>query len=255
MLATSAYTVQLNVYEGPLDLLLDLIERAELDITKVSLAMVTDQYLAYLHDAHDRHLEDLASFLVVAARLLQIKSEALLPRPPERELDEDDPGDALARQLILYKKFKNSARFLNIRQHQGMRSFLRLAAPPTVEAKLDLSGVSIKDLVSAFTIVMSNRHDHNEMKRAMAGPHIRVRDRIVHILDMLREFRRVTFKQILKTARTRVEIVVSFLAMLELVKQSRIEAQQDSLFGEIQIIPGQEWQDDQSLEFELEFEE
>ncbi|MBN2555142.1 MAG: segregation/condensation protein A [Anaerolineales bacterium] len=255
MLATSAYTVQLNVYEGPLDLLLDLIERAELDITKVSLAMVTDQYLAYLHDARDRHLEDLASFLVVAARLLQIKSEALLPRPPERELDEDDPGDALARQLILYKKFKNSAQFLNVRQQQGMRSFLRLAAPPTVEAKLDLTGVSIKDLVSAFTIVMSTRHDHDGMQRAISGPHIRVRDRIVHILDMLHELGRVTFKQIVKTARTRVEIVVSFLAMLELVKQSRIEAQQDSLFGEIQIIPGQEWQDDQSLEFELEFEE
>jgi segregation and condensation protein A len=101
----AAYTVLLPVYEGPLDLLLDLIERAELDITRVSLAQVTDQYLEYLRliPAHD--LADLASFLVVAARLLQIKSEALLPRPPTREPGEEDPGDALARQLMACTPF------------------------------------------------------------------------------------------------------------------------------------------------------
>jgi segregation and condensation protein A len=97
----TTYTVRLPVYEGPLDLLLELIERAELDITKIALAQVTDQYLSHLRQITQRDLDDLASFLVVAARLLQIKSEALLPRPPEREPGEEDPGDALARQLIL----------------------------------------------------------------------------------------------------------------------------------------------------------
>jgi len=255
MLATTQYTVQLNVYEGPLDLLLSLIESAELDITKVSLARVTNQYLEYLHAARDRQLEDLASFLIVAAKLLQIKSEALLPRPPEREADEEDPGDALARQLILYKKFKQTAEHLNTRQEYGLRSFLRLAAPPSIDPKLDLTGVSLKDLVAAFMLVLSTSHDADSMQLVAEGPRIHVRDRIVHILDMLREMGKITFHQVLHTARSRVEIVVSFLAMLELVKQSRIEAQQDSLFGEIQIIPGREWQEDQSLEFELEFEE
>jgi len=104
MAADAPYAVQLPVFEGPLDLLLELIERAELDITRVSLAQVTHQYLEYLRlvPAHD--LADLAAFLVVAARLLQIKSEALLPRPPTREPGEEDPGDALARQHIAYKK-------------------------------------------------------------------------------------------------------------------------------------------------------
>lgn len=255
MLAATQYKVQLNVYEGPLDLLLGLIESAELDITKVSLARVTDQYLEYLHAARDRHLEDLASFLIVAAKLLQIKSEALLPRPPEREVDEEDPGDSLARQLILYKKFKHSAEHLDVRQQHGLRSFLRLAAPPSIDPKLDLTGVTLQDLVSAFKLALSASHDLESMQRVADGPRIRVRDRIVHIMDMLRQKGKITFQQVLHSARSRVEIVVSFLAMLELVKQSRIEAQQDALFGEIQILPGSEWQEDQSLEFDLEFEE
>ena len=85
MITKESYTIHLPVYEGPLDLLLELIEQAELDITKIALAQVTDQYLSYLRQIPEHHLEDLTSFLIVAARLLQIKSEALLPRPPERE--------------------------------------------------------------------------------------------------------------------------------------------------------------------------
>jgi len=255
MPATAPYTVQLKVYEGPLDLLLELIEHAELDITKVSLAKVTDQYLAYLQQARDRQLEDLASFLVVAARLLQIKSEALLPRPPEREVDEEDPGDALARQLILYKKFKQAAEFLSRRQEQGLRSYLRLAAPPSIEAKLDLTGVSLEDLIAAYRTALESTPAHNGMRKAASGHRIRIRDRIVHIIDMLRDLGKTTFGQIVKTTRSRLEIVVSFLAMLELMKQKQIEAEQEALFGDIHILPGPEWREDQSLEFDLEFEE
>src|SRR5512142_586785 len=96
---TAAYQVTTPVYEGPLDLLLQLIERAELDITRLALAQVTDQYLAYLRGMEDRLAEEVSAFLVIAARLLQIKSEALLPRPPVREAGEEDPGEALAQQL------------------------------------------------------------------------------------------------------------------------------------------------------------
>src|SRR5512143_3493905 len=90
----SNYKIAIPVYEGPLDLLLQLIERAELDITRVSLALVTDQYLQYIHQLTDLEADDVSAFLVVAAKLLQIKSEALLPRPPAREPGEEDPGDA-----------------------------------------------------------------------------------------------------------------------------------------------------------------
>src|SRR5512144_516146 len=100
-----AYTVATPVYEGPLDLLLQLIERAELDITTLALAQVTDQYLAYLRAMEEHAAEEVSAFLVIAAKLLQIKSEALLPRPPVREVGEEDPGAALAQQLLMYKRF------------------------------------------------------------------------------------------------------------------------------------------------------
>jgi segregation and condensation protein A len=102
----SSYKVQIPVYEGPLALLLDLIERAELDITAVSLGQVTEQYLAYVRALENVTADEISSFLVVASKLIQIKSEALLPRPPVREVGEEDPAEDLARQLRLYKLYK-----------------------------------------------------------------------------------------------------------------------------------------------------
>src|SRR5512135_468158 len=106
---TTRYTVNTPVYQGPLDLLLQLIERAELDITRLALAQVTDQYLAHLRAMQDAPAEEVSAFLVIAAKLLQIKSEALLPRPPVRVEGEEDPGEALARQLIIYKRYREIA--------------------------------------------------------------------------------------------------------------------------------------------------
>jgi segregation and condensation protein A len=106
---TENYRVNTEVFEGPLDLLLQLIERAELDITRLALAQVTDQYLAYMRTLQEHDAAEVSAFLVIAARLIQIKSEALLPRPVERPVGEEDPGEALARQLRLYRMFKRAA--------------------------------------------------------------------------------------------------------------------------------------------------
>ena len=132
---TEGYQISTEVYEGPLDLLLELIERAELDITQLALAQVTDQYLAYLHALQERNAAEVSAFLVIAARLLQIKSAALLPRPPAElaTTDEEDPGEALARQLIVYKRFKELAVFLDNRVAAGLHTYLRVAPPPKVE--------------------------------------------------------------------------------------------------------------------------
>ncbi|MCX6035108.1 MAG: segregation/condensation protein A, partial [Chloroflexi bacterium] len=108
---TGGYTVTIPVYEGPLDLLLQLIERAELDITAVSLALVTNQYLAYIHQMQVP-ADEISAFLVVAAKLLQIKSETLLPRPSIREAGEKDLGETLIRQLQVYKRFKELSNWL-----------------------------------------------------------------------------------------------------------------------------------------------
>jgi segregation and condensation protein A len=250
------YTIQLPVYEGPLDLLLDLIERAELDITKVSLAQVTDQYLQYLRLIQERDIEELASFLIIAARLIQIKSEILLPRPPIREPGEEDPGDALARQLVAYKKYKQVAIMLAKREQAGLRSYLRLSTPPPeIEPKLDLSEVTLADLHHAMIEALANIHVAPSIEQSVAIPKVRLRDKIVTIVQSLRSIGRLSFRNMVNTARSRLEIVISFLAVLELVKQNQVVASQEEQFGDIEITPGTEWQADQEMEFDLEFEE
>ena len=256
MLPRPTYTIQLPVFEGPLDLLLGLIERAELDITKVALAQVTDQYLEYLRQVQERDIEDLASFLIIAARLIQIKSETLLPRPPIREPGEEDPGDALARQLVAYKKYKQVAVMLSKREAAGLRSYLRLSTlPPEIDPKLDISELTLDDLHHAMLEVLANIPDSPAMQQAVAIPKVRLRDKIVAIIQSLHSIGRLSFRNLVNTARSRLEIVVSFLAVLELVKQNQVEAVQEVQFGDIEITPGSDWKADQELDFDLEFEE
>lgn len=254
--SNNGYTIQLPVYEGPLDLLLELIEHAELDITKISLAQVTDQYLEYMHQLHELDIENLASFLVIAARLIQIKSESLLPRPPVREPDEEDPGDALARQLVAYKRYKQVAIGLSNREKAGLRSYLRLTAPVhTVEPKLDLEGIGLDDLLRAMLEALAQQSQPVRLEQAVEIPQVRVRDKIVSIVRSIRNIGKISFKSLVKTARSRLEIVVSFIAVLELIKQRQVEATQSELFGDIEVTPGKDWKADQEFDFELEFEE
>jgi segregation and condensation protein A len=146
------YRVNTDFYEGPLDLLLQLIDRAELDITTLALAQVTDSYLAHMRQLQAQNAAEVSSFLVIASRLLQIKSAALLPRPSLDAIaeEEENPAEALAQQLLTYKRFKELAAVLTEREASGLHTYLRIA-PPTVkvEARLDLSGVTLQDLVSA----------------------------------------------------------------------------------------------------------
>jgi segregation and condensation protein A len=251
----TSYTVRLPLYEGPLDLLLELIERAELDITKIALAQVTDQYLAHLRQMAQRDLADLASFLVVAARLLQIKSEALLPRPPEREPGEEDPGDALARQLILYRQFKQAAGFLGARQEAGLHTYARLAPPPRGEPHLDLGKLGLDDLRRTMNQVLAAARTEPELADSVSAPRVNIRHKIALIFEALRRQGRMDFRELVRRSRSRLEVVVSFLAVLELIKQRQILARQERPFDDIEIVPGAEWTPDQETELELEFDE
>lgn len=253
----TSYTVRLPVFEGPLDLLLELIERAELDITKVALAQVTDQYLSYLRQLETKDPSDLASFLVVAARLLQIKSEALLPRPPEREPGEEDPGDSLARQLLLYKRFKEAARALSARSEAGWRTYLRRSPPPRADPHLDMGNVRLEDLRQALRQAMAATAVEVGLSESVTAPKVNLRQKIRLIFDALRRQGRVTFRALVRRADSRLEIVVSFLAVLELIKQRQVQAEQDELFGDIEIVPGSNYRPDQEAErlLELEFDE
>lgn len=232
------YQVKLPVFEGPLDLLLYLIEREELDITAVSLAAVTEQYLAYMNLLENLVVDQIADFLVIAAKLIFIKSQALLPRPPEMQVEED-VGDDLVRQLLAYKQFKEVAKGLGQREEEGLRSFIRLAPPPKIEsANVDLTGITVEDLLAAVRRALAVAEPAPPVGDVVKPFTITIRDQIALIERTLVTQPRISFTQLLRQAHSRVEIIVTFLAVLELYKRQRIEVVQEQMFGEIVIQPG-----------------
>ena len=242
---TEGYQVDTDLYAGPLDLLLGLIERAELDITRLALAQVTDQYLEYMRALQDRNPAEVSAFLVIAARLVQIKSSALLPRSPsiEQASDEPDLGEALARQLILYRRFKQISAWLEAREHAGLRTYLRLSIPVTrPEAKLDLSGITLNDLVLAGREIFFHKSLLPALSDVVNMPRVTIREKIRSIVDMLRKGGPTSFQHILLSG-SRLEIVVTFIAVLELIKRQVVEVHQENLFAEIMLQPIGEWQD------------
>ncbi|MCE7861027.1 MAG: hypothetical protein DYG86_14735, partial [Chloroflexi bacterium CFX2] len=246
-----SYKVQTSVYEGPLDLLLSLIERAELDITAVSLASVTDQYLAHLQGLERMIPDEISAFLVIAAKLVQIKSEALLPRPPEREPGEEDPGESLVEQLKLYKRYKEIASWLEERQSNNLRTFLRVAPPPKVEPKLDLSNLTLEKLLTAAESAFAKSRQKEPLGTIITPPRVTIREKIDLITKTLKNIQRMTFSGLITEKATRVEIVVTFLALLELVKRYRVTAKQEVLFGDIEFERSEEWADDEEIEIEF----
>jgi segregation and condensation protein A len=246
------YNVHTPVYDGPLDLLLNLIEHAELDITSVSLAMVTDQYLAYINSLEQINADEISAFIVIAAKLLQIKSEALLPRPPVRGPGEEDAGRSLVDQLKLYKRFKEIGGWLNAQEQANLRTYLRIAPPPKVEPKLDLTNLTLEKLVNAAEIAFAKEKEKQPLGILIAPPRITIRAKIDLISKTLKEVERSTFSALLDPGASRLEIVVTFLALLELVKRYRVNAQQEGLFNDIQIARMDEWKDDEEMELEFE---
>jgi len=246
----SGYTVETPVYEGPLDLLLQLIERAELDITRLSLAQVTDQYLQFIRNLSEKLAEEVSAFLVIAARLIQIKSEALLPRPPIREPGEEDPGEALARQLIVYKRYRQIADLLAEHETSGWRTYLRLAPPPKVEGSVDLSGITLDDLVAAAQTVLI-QPPGIPLNNVVGPQRVTIREKIIQITNILRLNKHASFMSLLNSSHNRLEIVVTFLALLELIKRHLIEVSQEGIFGDISIDAAENWQVDEEIETEF----
>jgi segregation and condensation protein A len=249
---TSGYTVNTPVYEGPLDLLLDLIQHAELDITTISLALVTDQYLNYIHGLQDAKAEEISAFLVIAAKLLQIKSEALLPRQPVREPGEENPGDSLVRQLRLYKKFKEISILLQERESQYLQTYLRLAPPPKVEGRLDMSDITLDDLITVAREIFAKQQEKQSLGTVITAPKVTIREKIDLIAKILRNTKHTSFHQLIGSRPSRLEIVVTFLALLELVKRYHVAARQETLFSEIEIDRTSDWSEDEEIEIEFE---
>lgn len=234
---TDSYTIDTEIYTGPLDLLLQLIERAELDITRLALAEVTDQFLEHMHAMQEQNASEVSAFLVIAARLVQIKSSALLPRQSTGDISlEEDPGEALARQLIIYKRFKELAKFIERREEAGLRTYLRMDTTPRVQLplKLDLSELTLETFLAAAQEIFGGI-DMPPLSEVVAIQRITIREKIDAIIQQMRSTGELSFQKILSADATRLEVVVTFLALLELVKRHIVNAEQNTLFGDIEV--------------------
>jgi segregation and condensation protein A len=233
---SDTYSVKLPVFEGPLDLLLHLIEERELEITKVSLAAVTDQYLDYMSRVEELRPDRLADFLVIAAKLLLIKSRTLLPQPPEQpeEEEEEDVGDELVRRLIEYRRFKNAARELRSREEQGLRAYARLLATREPQPAFRLEGVTLDALLEAVREALMAQPT-GSVDEVVTPLSVSLPEKIAQLEALLTERRRFSFTGMLKEAKSRAEIVVTFLALLQLMKRRKVVVEQQELYGEILV--------------------
>lgn len=233
------YKVKLEIFEGPLDLLLYLVKRDEVDIYDISLERITKQYLEYLQAFKELNIEVAGEFVVMAANLIYWKSRSLLPvdqQPPEEDVDEDDPRWELIRQLIEYKKFKEAAEQLHVRQLEQEKIFARTSGAPSLlaSAPLRLGEVGIFQLINSFQTVLK-RVEARENFEEIFGENFTVSDKIDQILLSVTEGASVRFSSLFAKAASRVEIVVTFLALLELIRLKQVRAVQSDPFAEIEI--------------------
>ncbi|NJM06302.1 segregation/condensation protein A [Candidatus Gracilibacteria bacterium] len=242
------YTISLPVFEGPLDLLLQLIERAELDITTIALAQVADQYLVYVRALDVVEPRALAEFIALAARLLLIKSRALLPRPKDtlRIADEgDNDAEALARQLREYQRFKQAAATLRAWQEDERRTFLRTAAPAYDPPPTPPLSHALADLIAAVQRRMQLLLPLDTHAPLTLLPRLTVNDVTMHVRARLARSRWISFDDVLAAAVTRQDLIVTFWAVLEMLKRRQVAIEQDTLFGTITIGRGMDYNDDE----------
>jgi segregation and condensation protein A len=232
------YRIEVPAFSGPLDLLLHLIEREELDVTAISLALVTEQYLEQVEQLRRDKIEQLIDFLVIGARLLVIKSRALLPQSPSllpSEDEEEDPAQALIRQLRLYRRYKSAAAWLRAREEDGLRTYLRVAPPPRLESKLDLTGITLEHLMHALEDVLTRAETMQESVEVVQPRRFTIERQLQYLRTRLKQGGTLGFRDLLSTAPTRVEVAVTLLALLELIKRREITVTQPTLFGPIVV--------------------
>lgn len=240
---------KLETFEGPLDLLLHLIEKAEIDIRDISISEITDQYLAYLAAMQELELDITSEFLVMAATLLSIKSRELLPKPPvpertdagDGEEEEADPREELIRKLIEYRKYKAIAAELRERERERSLVFTREPAdltPYLSAASVNpVEGLGPADLLRAYRKVMRRLADRHRVA-AIKRYEVTVKDRIRQLVQVLRsspDNRQRLFSQLLGDRPSRQEIIVTFLALLELMKRKWIVCHQSRRFADILV--------------------
>jgi len=233
-----AFLLSLPAFSGPLDLLLSLIEREDLDITEVSLLAVTEQYLGHIRSRESIDLGMLAEFIGIGARLLLLKSRALLPRDPDDAGHEDDDAESDVRALIEalkdYRRFKQAAEFLRSRE-TGHGTYRREVAPPEVPLPTGLDTVTLSSLVDLIREVLDRMPDEEQAAEIKRDP-VRLRDRMRSLVDTLQKDGKTSFRTLILSATSRTMVIVDFMAVLELIKQRYLAAQQSDAFGDIELV-------------------
>jgi segregation and condensation protein A len=233
------YRVKLDIFEGPLDLLLHLIKKSEVEITDIPIAMITEQYLAHVEMMRELSLDVAGEFLVMAATLMLIKSRLLLPASEEEEPEENDPRAELVQQLLEYQRYREAALELSERPFLRRDVFVREPMPLEAEDTKHLPEepvrvrVNVWELLEAFRTVLA-RATPEEVHEVVAET-VSLRDCAQTMLRRLQTQRVVTFESLFAPESTRIELVVTFLALLELMKMNVVEATQEEGFASIQI--------------------
>ncbi len=224
------YHFKLEQFEGPLDLLLQLIEAEKLDITGISLAQVADEYVAYVESRSDIELTELADFLVIAARLLILKARALLPYLVIEE-EEDEGG--LALQLKMYRQYALAAHQVALLLANGERSFakipVKIAVEPRFSPGAEVSAVLLHEIAESLSARLGKAVlPERTIKRIF-----NIREKIAHVTNLMKGYEQVSFQSLLHEVWDRSEVIVTFLALLELMKLNEIEIMQEAAFGEL----------------------
>ncbi len=227
--------VKISQFEGPLDLLLSLIEQRHLDITQIALAEVTEQFLKYLKELEKIDPTVLADYLAIAAKLLVIKSKAILPTL-ELEKEEEDSAQDLESMLLLYRQFKEVSKYLKVLDAKRSQSFTRAL---TFEQRINFfpdNSVSAKEIHAAILKVLFGLKELDNLPKAKVKEAISIQEKIDHLREHLSGRVQTSLNELLQSAKNKTEVIVTFLALLELIKQKIFVANQEALFADVTII-------------------
>ncbi len=233
------YRVDLPAFSGPLDLLLYLIRKEEVDIWDVPIARITRQYLKYIELMQELNLEIAGEFVLMAATLIHIKARLLLPRD-ESDPDEADPREELIMALIEYKKYREASEILREKALLEERNYVPELPVGKIESKVDLSpGTSLFDLIRAFKDVLESRRD--ETVHQVDSEEVSIEDRISYVMAFLRQREYATFPELFADIPRRMIAIVTFIALLELSRTRRVAIHQAIPFSEVRIYRGEQF--------------
>ncbi len=230
------YVTKINEFEGPLDLLLHLIKKSNIDIYDISLSDITDQYLEYIHQMKELNLDIASEYLVMATELLEYKSRSLLPKKIEDDKEEEDPKEELIKRLVDYKKYKEITS--EFKKLEDIRSEIYTKTPSNIneydEKVINNSELSVNDLISAFKKFIDRKEYEKPLNTKITTKELSVSDRIIKIKEILKTKNEVNFIDLFDKL-TKEYVVVTFLSILEMSKNKEIEIKQDNNFGNIII--------------------